>query len=307
MVVFAAFLIHPLLPLTYSTRRINLDTGMSSNFHFLYVPTRFKGFECERLCLRHRSFCCSKQSSDLPMNKPLFPFPSGRSWNGNAVADTAILHPHVDIAQKHWSKILSAGDVVIDATAGNGHDTLNLVRQISWVGGGMLTACDVQKSAIESSKALLRTQLLMQIIEENSNRWICIPLDKESQQSGSVILDWHLGCHLQLMRGLMRASIKLVVFNLGYLPGGDKSITTLSSVTIATLRESTEALEPGGTISVTCYPGHDEGKDEEQAVVSFAAALPQELFSSYWHQWINQRNKRTGKPAPSLVLIQRLI
>lgn len=136
--------------------------------------------------------------------------------------------------------------------------------------------------------------------------WLCLPYQTEPKLSGSVVLHWHHGCHLDLMRSLPPTSVKLVVFNLGYLPGGDKSIVTLSDTTVSTLREATAVLEPGGCISVTCYPGHAEGESEERAVVSFASSLPQQTFSSYWHQWINQRNKRTGKPAPSLVLIQRL-
>jgi hypothetical protein len=252
--------------------------------------------------------CSSDQTPSRVLKRDVepFPFETGRSWDGRPVLDSAVLHPHKDIAQKHWSKTLVEGDHVVDATAGNGYDTLNLVRQISWIGGGILTACDIQDSAIEASKTLLREQLHMKIIEENTTRWICIPQDFERKASGSVILNWNSGCHLDFMKRQPQASVKLIVFNLGYLPGGDKSVTTLSSVTIATLLEATEVLEPGGCVSVTCYPGHEEGKAEEESVVSFAAALPQQRFSCYWHQWINQRNKRTGKPAPSLVLIQRL-
>jgi hypothetical protein len=251
---------------------------------------------------------CSGMQGDLSSKEKRspFPFPHDRSWDGRPVADSAVLHPHVDIAQKHWSKILSSGDSVIDATAGNGHDTLNLVEQISWVGGGTLTACDIQGSAIEASKALIKDRLKMTVVEESPTTWLCLPLQTQPTLSGSVLLNWHHGCHLDFIRSLPPTSIKLVVFNLGYLPGGDKSIVTLSDTTVSTLREATAVLEPGGCISITCYPGHAEGESEERAVVSFASSLPQQTFSSYWHQWINQRNKRTGKPAPSLVLIQRL-
>jgi hypothetical protein len=244
--------------------------------------------------------------SSIIEKRNAFPFARERSWDGRPVADAAVLHPHVDIAQKHWSKILSSGDTVIDATAGNGHDTLNLVEQISWVGGGTLTACDIQLSAIEASKTLLKDRLKMKVIEESPSMWLCLPFQTQPKLSGSVVLHWHHGCHLDFIRSLPPTSVKLVVFNLGYLPGGDKSIVTLSDTTVSTLREATAVLEPGGCISVTCYPGHAEGESEERAVVSFASSLPQQTFSSYWHQWINQRNKRTGKPAPSLVLIQRL-
>jgi hypothetical protein len=64
--------------------------------------------------------------------------------------------------------------------------------------------------------------------------------------------------------------------------------------------------QAGGCISATCYPGHEEGKLEEQGIFEDARGLPVEIWSCYVHQWINQRNKRTGKRAPSLVLYQRV-
>jgi hypothetical protein len=237
---------------------------------------------------------------------PPFPFPSGRSWDGRPVADSAVLHPHVDIAQKHWSKLLAPGDTVIDATAGNGHDTLQLVRMISWCGGGSLIAVDIQLSALEASKALLKEASNMTIIEESPMAWLLAPVTPTPPNAGAVVVTWHLGCHCDLIKSLAPRSVKLIVFNLGYLPGGDKSIVTLADTTVSTLKHASEVLESGGCLSVTCYPGHGEGEVEQQAVVDFASALPQQKFSSYWHQWINQRNKRTGKPAPSLVIVQRL-
>ena len=100
--------------------------------------------------------------------------------------------------------------------------------------------------------------------------------------------------------------MKLVVFNLGYLPGGDKTICTTGATTVAALEAAQRAVMVGGCLSVTVYPGHPEGEREEKAVLDLAAALPQGRWSVYHTQWLNQRNKRTGRRAPSVFLMQYL-
>lgn len=117
---------------------------------------------------------------------------------------------------------------------------------------------------------------------------------------------WQCGCHAKLLSAMCARCARLVVFNLGYLPGGDKSIVTTSTTTIAALEAAQCVLTVGGAVSVTLYPGHDEGKEEEAVVLKHAAELPQGQWSVYHTQWLNQRNKRTGRRAPSLVLMQYL-
>jgi hypothetical protein len=87
------------------------------------------------------------------------------------------------------------------------------------------------------------------------------------------------------------------VYNLGYLPGGDKQATTSSSTTLESLKAAAALIVAGGAISVTCYPGHPAGKVEEQAVLDYAASLPPAEWSCCHHRWTNR------KEAPSLLLI----
>ena len=66
--------------------------------------------------------------------------------------------------------------------------------------------------------------------------------------------------------------VDLFMYNLGYLPGGDKSITTDSATTLKSLSSALELLAVGGLLCVVCYPGHEEGARESQAVEAFFAA-----------------------------------
>ena len=109
-----------------------------------------------------------------------------------------------------------------------------------------------------------------------------------------------------LLRELGNSSSKLIVFNLGYLPGGDKGVVTTAEVTCAALREAERVCCAGGSVSVTLYSGHEAGLLEEAAVLDHARGVPQDSWSVYHHVWLNQRNKRTGRRSPSLVFLQRL-
>ena len=116
-----------------------------------------------------------------------------------------------------------------------------------------------------------------------------------------------LGCHASLLESLAADSASLIVFNLGYLPGGDKSIVTTAKTTVRALRAAERAVRAGGCVSVTLYPGHEEGRAEEEEVLAHAAALDQGTWSVHFTQWLNQRSKRgRGIRAPSLVLLQRM-
>ena len=110
-----------------------------------------------------------------------------------------------------------------------------------------------------------------------------------------------------MLESLPASSLSLVTFNLGYLPGGDKGIYTRVDSTITALHAAERAVRPGGTVSVTAYPGHDEGAKEEAAVLEHASLLNQGIWSVHHHVWLNQRSKRNPAiRAPSLFLLQRM-
>ena len=130
---------------------------------------------------------------------------------------------------------ISEGDTVADFTMGNGHDTL-------WLSGtvgeqGKVYAFDIQPQALESTKNLLE--------------------EKAMYHNYSLILDSHSECDKYI-----KAPIKAGVFNLGYLPGSDKKITTLHQTTRIAVEKAINLLAPDGILLIAVYPGHEEGTVE---------------------------------------------
>ena len=135
--------------------------------------------------------------------------------------------------------VLEPGDRAIDATMGNGHDTVLLC---SLVGpAGRVYAFDVQPAALEATRGRLT----------------------EEGFSGRANL-FHLG-H-EHMSEVVQDPVKAVVFNLGWLPGGDHRITTRTETTIRAIRQALKLLAPMGVLVICVYPGHPEGEREKETV-----------------------------------------
>ncbi len=174
---------------------------------------------------------------------------------------------HLDLAHHYWKQLVQPGDVVVDATCGNGQDTLFLAS----LQPGCLYALDIQEDALANTKALLGA--VTQVV-------------------------FHRGCHSQFPEEIRPQTVKLFVYNLGYLPGGDKTLTTLSETTLLSLKRALDLVMPGGAISVTCYPGHPEGALEESKILEWVQGLDRRVWSCCHHRWCNRAK------APSLLLIQ---
>lgn len=153
----------------------------------------------------------------------------------------------VQCAQDWIARIVHPGDVVIDATAGNGHDSLFLARLIG--SEGKLHAFDIQQKAIDSTRALL-----------SSNGY-----------SGENIM-LHCASHSR-MAELVDFGVKAVMFNLGYLPGGDRSVISRAEETLPAIEQALSLTVAGGIVSVVCYPGHEGGDAEASDVTNFLRSL----------------------------------
>jgi hypothetical protein len=94
----------------------------------------------------------------------------------------------------------------------------------------------------------------------------------------SCLPSGHFIC-VDLINAFHPASVRVVVFNLGYLPGGDKAIVTEPEVTLATIRAAQTALHVGGCISCTSYPGHEAGRREEEQILQDDAEHDSPPFS----------------------------
>ena len=137
-------------------------------------------------------------------------------------------------------KLLKKEDIVIDATCGNGFDTLMLSKICKKV-----FAFDIQENAINKTKELLF---------------------KNAVENVELINDSHEYIYKHLKE--YKNKISLVLFNLGYLPNGNKNIMTNYKTTLIAIKEALKLLNNKGIILVTCYP-HEEGKKESNEIIKY--------------------------------------
>lgn len=156
---------------------------------------------------------------------------------------------HLLAAHEFWRELLHPEDIVIDATCGNGKDTSILADLVP---NGAVYSIDIQPQAIASAKTVI-------------------------YQKNVIFL---LQSHVELPK---LTHVRLVVYNLGYLPKGDKSITTKSHTTLQSIVSAMALIVDDGAICITCYPGHPAGAEELQALQNMTAALTSWHVS--WQQW----------------------
>ena len=142
-------------------------------------------------------------------------------------------------AHQEIKKFLKPGDRVIDATAGNGYDTQFLANLVG--SEGVVFAFDIQKESIEESSRLI-----------------------ENAGLSNQVIFLH-SCHSKISITLpdeLIGTIRVVTFNLGYLPGGNKELITKPETTLSALIQAYDYLTEDGIISLIVYRGHPGGQDE---------------------------------------------
>ncbi len=187
----------------------------------------------------------------------------------------SLLPSHLSFTHDLWHKHCKVGDTAIDCTCGNGHDTLALAQMILSKDKGKLYAIDVQLNALDSTRQLLAKKLEQHYLDR---------------------IEFVHGCHSKLP---ITNQANLIVYNLGYLPGGDKQLTTLIETTLKSIEEALTLLKQGGVISLTCYPGHPQGAEEELILLDFCKKLPSNQWCVTHHRWHNRHL------APSVILIEK--
>jgi predicted methyltransferase len=161
---------------------------------------------------------------------------------------------------------VQAGDAVIDATVGNGVDTLFLAQLVG--AHGTVYGFDIQAAALARAAVRLQAHGL-----ENVHLFA----------SGHE----HLA---QFVAANERERIAGIMFNLGYLPGGeDVTLTTQPVTTLAALAAAVEWLRPGGMLTIVLYPGHDGGAQEAAAVEAWAGELSSYHFDVLLYRMLNRR------------------
>lgn len=172
-------------------------------------------------------------------------------------------------------EVVQEGDYAVDATLGNGHDTLLLAELVG--PKGKVYGFDIQKQAIESSKErLLEAGLLSQVelVHAGHEKMkLHVPVDKK---------------------------VSAVMFNLGYLPKGDKNIVTKAETTVEAIKQALSLIKKGGVVSIMVYYGHPGTNGEKEAVDELVRELSQKEFDTLSYQFVNQINN-----PPYLYMIER--
>lgn len=168
---------------------------------------------------------------------------------------------------------LHEGDCAVDATCGNGHDTLQLARLVGDT--GHVWGFDLQQQAITATASRLAQSGMMERV--------------------TLLQTGHEELNI-----FVKTPIQVVLFNLGYLPGGERTIITRPETTVSALKQSLELLAAGGVIMITIYQGHNGSQEEQAAVESWGASLK---MGSYNCWRMSQANATPD--APYLMMIQK--
>lgn len=176
----------------------------------------------------------------------------------------------IELSHDFLSQVLDKNSISIDATMGNGNDTVFLSHLAKKV-----YAFDVQEQALIKTREKLE-QLNIKNVQ--------------------LILDGH-----QTINKYVTEPIRAAIFNLGYLPSADKSVITQPATTLTAIKKILERLEIGGRLAIMVYYGHEGGDKEKDAVLNFVKELDQQHFTVMLYQPLNQINT-----PPFLVMIEKL-
>ena len=177
------------------------------------------------------------------------------------------------LAADYMMRTIRMGDTVVDATMGNGKDTLFLCDLVG--PSGHVYAFDVQAEAVERTGERVK--------------------EAGYESRATLLLAGH-----ETMAEHVREPVQAVMFNLGWLPGAEHIVTTKTDTTIKAVRTALDLIAPGGIVSVCVYPGHEEGTRELEALREYVSQLSVRTFNALHHSFVN-----ASLQTPQLFLIQR--
>lgn len=163
----------------------------------------------------------------------------------------------LDAAKSFLNGRICKTDTLVDFTMGNGHDTAYLC---SLVPDGKVYAFDIQKEAIKNTRKLLT---------------------EKGYNNAELILDSHANIAKYV------SSFKCGMFNLGYRPGGNKSVTTLTESTLKAVTDGINLMQKGGVLVISVYPGHAEGEKEGRELYSLLSSYDKIYYSVIQYKMIN--------------------
>lgn len=176
-----------------------------------------------------------------------------------------------EMAQRYAAGVVMSKDIVVDATLGNGWDTLFLSDLAA---EGRVYSFEIQRRAVESFRDILKSRNINNV---------------------ELINDGHQNMDLYI-----KDRPRVIMFNLGYLPGGEEGITTTSSTTLQAIEKGLKMLLPGGIITICVYRGHEEGGEESRALREYLGGLDPRHFSSIALNYINRSSN-----SPYLIVVEK--
>ncbi|WP_349408228.1 class I SAM-dependent methyltransferase [Pseudalkalibacillus sp. SCS-8] len=180
-------------------------------------------------------------------------------------------------AKELLEKVIEPGGVAVDATVGNGHDTLFLAKLVGE--NGRVYGFDIQEQAIEKT------------------------LERLKDEGMADRAEIHLRSHADIKQVVPQekhGQIHAAVFNLGYLPGSDKEVITKPDSTLNAIEGLLDILKPGGLIVLVVYYGHEGGNEEKEALMTYLHELDQTKAHVLQYQFLNQKNN-----PPFLIAIEK--
>lgn len=203
---------------------------------------------------------------------------------------------HLKILKDIWTNVLTEfrltqptqDIIIIDATCGNGHDSVFLANEIPIAesSGGTLWCIDIQPHAISSTRERL-VSTLGSLAVENSVNFVC-------------------SSHESFPSAILPDSVSIICYNLGYLPGihrgtsFDNVIKTDADTTSNSLNIALRLLKRGGMVSIISYPRHEGGMEETKLVKTMLSDLDPLLWRVYNYYDLNRPY------SPSLFVAYRL-
>lgn len=179
----------------------------------------------------------------------------------------------MNIAKEICKMKIEEGDKVIDATMGKGSDTLFLASLVGEK--GEVYSFDIQNEAIQATKEKLQRDNIKTKV--------------------NLILDGH-----ENMDKYLEGGVKIVIFNLGYLPSFSHSITTKANTTIEAVKKALNLLVPNGAVIIVIYYGHESGKVEKEILEDYTKKLNQREYNVSELEFTNQVNC-----PPKLLIIEK--
>ncbi len=165
------------------------------------------------------------------------------------------------------------GDCCIDATCGNGNDTRLLCELVG--DSGTVLAFDIQDTAVNTTKKRLEEAGLL--------------------GRAKILLD----SHVRMGEYVSDASVSCIVFNFGYLPGGDHDIATQKDSSVTAIHEGLRLLKKGGIMSLCIYSGGDTGFEEKDAILEELERLDGKEYLVIVSSYFNRKN---SPPLPVLII-----